>query len=120
MAISDLERELEEADLRLLPNAKTPLVSGYRSELDLSPELGSKQLNYFQGLIRILRWICELGRIDILMPVSIMSRYLVSAQQGQLEQLLHIFAYLKHHPRSTMVFDDTARPNVQERTFCQV
>jgi hypothetical protein len=106
-AINDLEKELEEADLRLLPNAKTPLSSGYRPELDLSPELGSKQLNYYQGLIGVLRWICEIGRIDILMPVSMMSRYLVSARQGHLEQLFHIFAYLKHHPRSTMVFDDT-------------
>ena len=106
-AISDIERELEEADMRLMPNAKTPLASGYRPELDLSPELGSKQLNYYQGLIGILRWICELGRIDILMPVSMMSRYLVSARQGHLEQVFHIFAYLKHHPRSTMVFDDT-------------
>ena len=106
-AISDLERELGEADLRLLPNAKTPLASGYRPELDLSPELGSKQLNYYQGLIGVLRWICEIGRIDILMPVSLLSRYLVSARQGHLEQVFHIFAYLKHHPRSTMVFDDT-------------
>ena len=106
-AIADLEKELEEADLRLLPNAKTPLASGYRPELDLSAELGSKQLNYYQGLIGVLRWICEIGRIDVLMPVSLMSRYLVSARQGHLEQVFHIFAYLKHHPRSTIVFDDT-------------
>jgi hypothetical protein len=106
-AIADLEKELEEANLRLIPNAKTPLGSGYRPELDLSPELGSRQLNYYQGLIGVLRWICEIGRIDILMPVSLMSRYLVSAREGHLEQVFHIFAYLKHHPRSTMVFDDT-------------
>ncbi|KAI2504182.1 Reverse transcriptase (RNA-dependent DNA polymerase) [Fragilaria crotonensis] len=61
-------------------NVATPLSSGYRPELDLSPELGSKQLNYYQGLIGVLRWICEIGRIDILMPVSMMSRYLVSAR----------------------------------------
>ena len=106
-AIADLEKELEEANLRLIPNAKTPLGSGYRPELDLSPELGNRQLNYYQGLIGVLRWICEIGRIDILMPVSLMSRYLVSAREGHLEQVFHIFAYLKHHPRSTMVFDDT-------------
>jgi hypothetical protein len=106
-AIADLEKELEDADLRLLPSAKTPLASGYRPELDLSAELGSKQLNYYQGLIGVLRWVCEIGRIDVLMPVSLMSRYLVSARQGHLEQVFHIFAYLKHHPRSTMVFDDT-------------
>ena len=106
-AITDLEKELEEANLRLLPNAKTPLGSGNRPKLDLSPELGSRQLNYYQGLIGVVRWICDVGRIDILMPASLMSPYLVSAREGHLEQVFHIFAYLKHHPRSTMVFDDT-------------
>ena len=115
-AINDLEKELGEANLKLLPSAKAPLASGYRPELDLSPELGSKQLNYYQGLIGVLRWICEIGRIDILMPVSLMSRYLVSARQGHLEQVFHIFAYLKHHPRSTMVFDDTI-PTFQGERF---
>ena len=102
--------------MKLMPNVKTPLGSGYRPELDLSPELGSKQLNYFRGLIGILRWIGELGRIDILMPVSILSRYLVSARQGHLEQAFHIFAYLKTHLRSTMVFDDTV-PNYGSKRF---
>ena len=55
-AILDLEKELGEADLQLLPNAKTPLASGYQPELDVSPELGCKQLNYYQGLIGVLRW----------------------------------------------------------------
>jgi hypothetical protein len=105
-AIADLEKELGEADLRLLPNAKTPLASDYPPELDLSAELGSKQLNYYQGLIGVLQWICEIGRIDVLMPVSLMPRYLVSARQEYSEQVFHIFADLKHHPRSTMVFDD--------------
>ncbi len=115
-AIGDVERELAEADMKLIPNAKTPLASGYRPELDTSPKLGSKQLNSIQGLIRILRWICELGRIDILMPVSILSRYLVSAQQGHLEQTFHIFAYLKTHSRSTMVFDNTM-PTYRSKRF---
>ncbi|KAI2492420.1 Reverse transcriptase (RNA-dependent DNA polymerase) [Fragilaria crotonensis] len=115
-AIKDVERELSEADMRLMPNVRTPLASGYRPDLDLSPELGSKQLNYFQGLIGILRWICELRRIDILMPVSILSRYLVSARQGHLEQAFHIFAYLKTHSRSTMVFDDTV-PTYRSKRF---
>ncbi len=41
-AMKDVERELAEADMKLMPNVKTPLASGYRPERDLSPELGSK------------------------------------------------------------------------------
>ncbi len=44
-AIKDIERELAEANMKLMPNVKTPLGSGYQSELGLSPELGSKQLH---------------------------------------------------------------------------
>lgn len=55
----------------------------------------------------MLRWLCELGLIDIMTSVSMMSRYLVQARRGHLEQVFHIFAYLKEHERSTMVFDDT-------------
>ena len=52
------------------------------------------------------------------MPVSLMSRYLVSAREGHLEQVFHIFAYLKSHERSTMVFDDT-EPVIDGSRFTQ-
>ena len=42
-----------------------------------------------------------------MMPVSMLSRYLVSAREGHLDQVFHVFAYLKTHETSTMVFDDT-------------
>eukprot|EP00978_Attheya_sp_CCMP212_P034406 scaffold143909_cov63-Attheya_sp.AAC.2 len=45
-----------------------------------------------------------------------MSRYLVSAREGHLEQVFHIFAYLKAHKRSTMVGDDT-EPTFDESRF---
>jgi hypothetical protein len=50
------------------------------------------------------------------MPVSLMSRYLVSAREGHLQQLFHVFAYLKQNDRSTMVFDDT-EPSYDPRRF---
>jgi hypothetical protein len=36
-----------------------------------------------------------------------MSRYLMQPQTGHMLELFHIFAYLKSHKRSTMVFDDS-------------
>jgi hypothetical protein len=35
-----------------------------------------------------------------------MSHYSVAPRRGHLEQVLHIFAYLKKYKRSTLVFDD--------------
>ena len=115
-AIAEVEAELYKNGKMLATKVSTPLTPDYRPELDASPELNPKQLNYYQGLIGVLRWISELGRLDILMPVSLMSRYLMSARKGHLEQVLHIFAYLKHHAKSMMVFDDT-EPSFQESKF---
>ena len=69
--------------------------------------MNAERLNYFQGLIGILHWICELGWLGIMMPVLMLSRYLVSAREGHLEQVFHVFAYLKTHETSTIVFDDS-------------
>jgi len=78
--------------------------------------LDSKRANYFQGLIGVLRWICELGRIDILVDVAMLSRFLAAPREGHLEQTLHVFSYLKRYNRSNMVFDDTV-PVYDESRF---
>jgi hypothetical protein len=93
---------------KILPTkTTTPLSTGYRPEINATAELDADGQNYYQGLIGILRWICELGRLDILTPISMLSRYLAQGREGHLEQLFPVFAYLKHHDRSTMVFNDT-------------
>jgi hypothetical protein len=118
-AIKEVERELNEADQRLATKATTPLSSGYRPELDVSPELDPKRANYYQGLIGVLRWMCELGRIDILLPVSLLSSFLAAPREGHLQQVFHVFAYLKSHPRSSLVFDETVPDNSDsEFSYC--
>jgi len=83
----------------------------------VSPLLDADRANYYQNLIGILRWAVELGRIDIHVAVAMLSRYLVQPRQGHLEQVFHIFAYLKKHlEKSTMVFDDKI-PTVNQDGF---
>ncbi len=77
-AIQEVERELSLQNAYLLKCIETPLSSNYRPELDFSPELEGSQVNYYQGLIGVLQWIVELGRINIIVPVSLLSRYMVS------------------------------------------
>jgi hypothetical protein len=79
-------------------------------------ELDDRRANYFQGLIGVLRWIVELGRIDIMVAVAMLSRYLANPREGHLEEAFHIFAYLKAHRRSKVVFDYTS-PNTDESRF---
>ena len=106
-AIANVETELAKINKKLSTKAGTPLACNYRPELDVSPLLAADRANYYQNLIGILRWAVELGRVDIHVGVSLLSSYLVQPRVGHLEQAFHIFAYLKSHQRSTMVFDDT-------------
>jgi hypothetical protein len=107
-AIADVEKELAQIDRALKTKAPTPLSTGYRPELDTSDELDPKRANYFQGFVGVLRWIVELGRVDILVAVAMLLRYLAMPRIGHLDEALHVFAYLKQYNRSTLVLDDTA------------
>ena len=99
-----------------IPRATTPISTIYRPELDTTPELNAQDASYYQSLIGILRWMVELGRIDTCLEVSMMSSHLALPRQGHLQQVLHIFSYLKKHHSSSLVFDPTI-PDIDETKF---
>ena len=106
--MKDVEATLSEAGKQLPAKASSPFSrNDYRPELDDTPELDSTRATYFQGLIGILRWCIELGRVDIITEVTMLSSYLANPREGHLDQAFHIMAYLKKHLRSSLVFDDT-------------
>jgi hypothetical protein len=47
-------------------------------------------------------WATELGRIDIMVEVSMLSTHLAMPRKWHLEQAIHIFAYLKEHAKKTL------------------
>ena len=106
-AINNVERHLVKSNQSLPKKAPAPFEPNYRPKIDISAELSQPDANYFQSLIGILRWIVELGRIDIAVEVSMMSSMMAIPRVGHLQQLYHIFAYLKQRYNSEMVFDPT-------------
>ena len=72
--------------------AAAPLSTNYRPELEVINELNPEIASYYQSLIGILRWMVELGRVDICCEVSMMSSCLALPREGHLKQLFHIFA----------------------------
>ena len=82
----------------------------------MSPFLDATQANYYQELIGILHWAVELGRIDIHVQVAMLSSYTVQPCIGHLDAVFHIFAYLKAHDHSKIIFDPSL-PNIDERRF---
>ena len=90
---------------QLRSNPQVPFPYTYKPELDFSTELDPNMLSRYRQLIGILRWAVELGRVDIYLEVSLLSQYLASPRQGHLEAVYSIFAYLKKHDKSAIVFD---------------
>ena len=97
-------------------NINAPLSNEYRPELYSSPELDGADGVYYQSLIGVLWWMVDLGRIDIFCEVSMMSSHLALPREGQIGQVFHIFAYLKKHHNSALVFDPSY-PGVNIDTF---
>jgi hypothetical protein len=104
-AIENVEKRASKRNMKLPSRADTPMASNYQHDTDNSPELDTDGITFFQENIGILRWACEIGRVDILTEISMLASYQASPREGHLEQTLHIFAYLKKNPKLTLYFD---------------
>ena len=62
--------------LKLAAKVSTPMSSGFRSKIDITPKLGEEDAAYYHSLIGVLSWIIELGRVDINVEVSMVSSHL--------------------------------------------
>ena len=81
------------------------MTQNYHPELDDSPDLQGEAFTMFQEHIGILRWVIGLGRLDIWTELFMLSTYQASPQHGHMNQLYHIFAYLKSKLKLTMFFN---------------
>ena len=118
-AVKNVETYLEKQERWKMPaTAETPMVTSYRPELDVSPELGAVDATYHMSLIGILRWMVELGRVDICLEVSMMSSHLALPREGHLDQLFHIFAHLKKYHNTEIVYDPMV-PEIDKSKFEQ-
>ncbi len=105
-AIANVEMELGREGKRLQGRFSTPMTANYRPELDYSPFLSDSAASYYMELIGILHWAVELGRIDIMIDVSLLSSYTMQPCMGHLDKVFHIFGYLKRNKRATIIFDE--------------
>jgi hypothetical protein len=101
---------------KLMRKASGPFAWGYKPELDESPELDSTRANFYQSHIGILRWCVELGFINIITEVSMLSTYLSLPSEGHLEAVFHVLAYLGLHDNARVAFDPT-HPAADMGTF---
>ena len=124
-AIKNLELMLEKEKTRPLRtygkrSGERPFPVTYRPEIDVSPILGDKLSSRYLQLIGTLRWAIELGRIDIITEVSMLSQYQCSPREGYLDAVYRVFWYLKCSIKKgnygRIVFDPSI-PYVNEALF---
>jgi hypothetical protein len=77
-AVNDVKDYLQEREpgCPWLKKAPTPFAKDCRPEIDISSELGTDDGTYYQSQIGVLRWMVELGRVDIITEVSMLPSHL--------------------------------------------
>ena len=96
--------------------APNPFVVGYRPETDMTDPLDTDRASYYQTMIGVMRWMVEIGRIEIATECSLMSSYLAYTHKGHFECDLHMMGYLKWKQNSRL-FSDPKYPDIDIDTF---
>jgi hypothetical protein len=115
-AIENVEARLAKGELRLPSKCDTPMSTGYHPSEDVTREMDAEGLHTYQELIGILRWAIEIGRIDILLEVSLLSSHLALPRIGHLQAVYRVFGYLKQVPKRRLYFDPK-KPTISEDRF---
>ena len=68
---------------------------GYCPKLDVSPVLGPDKASYYQSITGVMRWMIEIGCIDINTKASLLSSHSAMPRQEHLNAVLHIMGYRK-------------------------
>jgi hypothetical protein len=100
-SIKQLEKRLGSS----IKPSRTIMSHKYRPELDISTLCSPTEQQFYQQLVGQLRWLVELGRIDLSYATSRMSSFLVNPRVGHLHELFHIFGYIKRKPSLELIFD---------------
>ena len=104
-AVDNVESRLTESDLRLPYRCDTPMSTSYHPSKDITRELNAEGLHTYQELIGILRWAIKIGRINILLEVSLISSHMALPRIGHIQAVYRIFGYLKQVPKWRLYFE---------------
>ena len=93
-----------------------PFPTDYAPELDTTEVLDHGKSSFYQSQIGVLRWIVELGRVDIITEVSELSSFLAMPREGHLDAVFHIFNYLEKRHNARIAFDPSY-PEIDMTSF---
>ena len=74
--------------------AKNSFKMGNNPELDSSPKLKPYAASYYLTIIGILRWMIDLGRIDIITKMLFLFSHVVLPREGHSETVIHLIGHI--------------------------
>ena len=96
--------------------AANPFPGDYEPELDTTLTLNPELSSWYASLIGMLRWMVEIGRVDIITEVSKMTYQMASPREGHLDALMHIFGFLRINHNSRMAYNPSY-PTIDMNVF---
>ena len=90
---------------KMYKNAPNPFDMDYDPDTDVTPLLPPDQASYSNIIIDVMRWMVELGRVDICTEISMLASYLAMPREGHMEAAIHVMSYLKIYPITRSFLD---------------
>ena len=115
-AVANVEAKLRKSGKNLPNQAPGPWPSGYDAELDESDLLDAEDASFYQQQIGVLRWCIELGRVDIITEVSLLSTFNAAPRRGHMDAVYHVLAYLKKKHNARLVLNPSY-PKIDTNKF---
>ena len=78
---------------------------GHNLEFDISPECSPDGTSCFPTVLGVLRWMIELGRVDIITKVSFLLSHLLFPRGGHLDAAVYVMAYVGQKYNSRLKYD---------------
>ena len=75
--MTNAEEYLTSIEKLLSKHCSPPVPTNYGPELNASEELSEQDTGYYQSLIGVLRWIVELGQVDIYLEISMLASCII-------------------------------------------
>ena len=102
--------------MKLPKQVVNPFPMDYDLDSDISPELGPELASSYQSWIGVLRWMVELGRIDVITEASLLASQLALPRESHMDALLHVFAHLRDKHNARLALDPTY-PDINLQDF---
>ncbi len=101
----------------MLPSkADNPFPTTYEPELDTSEPLDPTAASFYSHIIGVMRWMVDIGCVDIATEVSLLSSHLAYPRHGHLLTASHVMGYLKLKHNTRLIFDPTY-PKIDQTMF---